>query len=132
MMMRAAIAVLALLPTPVLAAFDCTLQTMCVMSTCEPAGDIPVLVKQKGDVWTLTLADTPPLTGTAIAGGAKDNSVTIAFPPQDVEFSSMSGLLDIYATGQIVFTVHSNSTGGVMDMTGLPASYTGLCAGEGG
>ena len=134
--MRAPIAAvsvaIALLPTAALAAFDCTLQTMCVMATCEPVGDIPVLVKPEGDLWTLTFPDTPPLTGPAIAGGAEGNSVTIAFPPQAFGLDSLSGLLDIFPSGQLVFTAHSTSTGGVMEMTGLPVSYTGLCAGEGG
>jgi hypothetical protein len=119
-------------PTPILASFDCVLQTACTMASCDPAGEIPALVEVAGDAWTLTIPDTPPLTGTALAGGAEANSVTIAFPPQALGFDTVSGLLDIYPSGQMTLTVHMGAPAGVMDMTGLATSYTGLCAGEGG
>jgi hypothetical protein len=134
MTMRALLLALALLPTPALAGFDCVLQTVCIMATCEPAGDIPVLVKQDGDNWTITFPEAAPLTGIPLAGSAEANSITIALPPQDAfEFDRLSGLIDIFPSGTIVMTAHSHNTGSVMDgMTGLTASYTGLCAGEGG
>jgi len=130
----AVIAGLTLLPTPALAAFDCVLQTYCAMATCESAGDVAVLIKQEGEVWIMDDGQgSPPLLGMAIAGGAEENEVTIVFAPEDQDPSQpISALLDIYPTGQLAFTIHSHATGGVMDMTGVPVSYTGLCAGEGG
>jgi hypothetical protein len=133
MTMRALLLAVALAPTPALAAYDCTLQMYCTMLTCEPLDSPQVLVKAEGDVWTLTFPDTPPFTGTAIAGGEDSNRITIAFPPQPgPSFDEITGLLDIFPTGQLVLTTHTTSGGGVMDMTGLPTTYNGLCAGEGG
>jgi hypothetical protein len=119
--MRLALFTLALLPTPALAAFDCTLTQQCGGGTCEPFTGGPLLVKESGDVWAITIGDQRfdgYSASTVVAGG----EVSIVIPPQD----GMSGLISIYPSGEIIFTAHSDG-GSAVAITG-----TGTCAGEGG
>jgi hypothetical protein len=112
---------LALLPTPVLADFDCALAQQCGGGTCEPFNGGPMIVRELGDTWQVEIDGTiyeGYATTTMEAGG----EVSIVLPPQQ----GMSGLVSIYPSGEVSFTAHAYSDGAIA-ITG-----SGNCAGEGG
>jgi hypothetical protein len=123
MTMRCALfAVLTVICTPALAAsFDCTIAQQCGGGTCEPFDGGPMLVKETGDAWQVSLSGQSwqgYSASTVTAGG----DVSIVIPPQN----GLSGLISIYPTGEVLFTVHAYGDGAV-SITG-----NGTCAGEGG
>ncbi|MCX7289115.1 MAG: hypothetical protein NTW20_16615 [Rhodobacterales bacterium] len=119
---HALLAVLALAPAPTLAAsFDCTIVQQCGGGTCEAFEGGPLVVKEAGDVWQVSLAGQAwegYSTTTVEAGG----EVSIVLPPQN----GISGLISIYPSGEVSFTVHAYGDAAVA-ITG-----SGTCAGEGG
>lgn len=112
---------LALVPAPALANFDCTIAQQCGGGACEPFTAGPMTVVEAGDVWQIQIGDITYegySTTTMDAGG----EVSIVVPPQQ----GMSGLVSIYPSGEVSFTAHAYS-GGAIAITG-----TGTCAGAGG
>jgi len=123
--MRSLIAALALLPTPSFAAFDCILVEECIDAVCEPFVGGPLQIEEQSDGWVIIMEDSQYVgysawdldTDTFAAG-----VVTILIPRQD----DMTGLISIYPTGELTFTVHANifKPGAV--------AFSGNCASEGG
>jgi hypothetical protein len=115
------LAALAFLPTPALADFDCTLVEECAKTGCLPFPGGPLLLRDQGEGWTITLDDTA-LTGVALAGaaGSAPDVVTLAVPFQD----DMSGWISIYPTGELTFTVRTLTVGSV--------TFNGTCSAAGG
>ncbi|OYW53613.1 MAG: hypothetical protein B7Z10_03665 [Rhodobacterales bacterium 32-66-7] len=123
--MRSLIAAIALLPTPALAAFDCVLVEECSNSGCEAVDGGPLLIKDEGDNWTITMNDGQLVGYSAWALESDtfaDGEVAILMPTQD----GFTGLINVYSTGELVFTLHSNifKAGAI--------TYFGNCASEGG
>ena len=116
------LAVAGMAPAPALAAsFDCAITQQCGGGTCEAFDGGPMLVQEAGDVWQVSLAGQSwegYSTTTLVAG----DEVSIVIPPQN----GMSGLISIYPTGEVSFTVHAYGDAAVA-ITG-----SGTCAGEGG
>jgi hypothetical protein len=103
------------------ASFDCTILQQCGGGTCEAFDGGTMLVRQAGDVWQVSLAGQAwegYSTTTTEAGG----EVSIVLPPQN----GISGLISIYPTGEVSFTVHAYGDAAIA-ITG-----SGNCAGEGG
>jgi hypothetical protein len=118
MILRRFLAALALLPTPALADFDCTLVEECSKTGCLPFPGGPLLLRDQGERWTITLDDTA-LTGVALSGadGPALDMVTLAVPYQD----DMSGWISIYPTGELTFTVHART------LTVGSVTFNGTC-----
>ena len=120
-MKAAALAVLALLPAPAFAGFDCSVLQQCGGGTCEAYVGGPFLIEEAGDVWRVSTDGQSwegYLTTTMDTGG----EVSIVLPPQN----GMSGLVSIFPSGEFLFTAHAYGQGAVA-ITG-----SGNCAGEGG
>jgi hypothetical protein len=121
-MMRTLIPVLVTLTaSPALAAFDCMLTQQCSGGACESYEDA-LLVKESGDLWTVSVAGETYEgyeTTTMDQGGA----LSVVLPPQ----GALSGLVNIYPTGELLFTVHVPADPMAVEIT----SY-GNCAGDGG
>jgi hypothetical protein len=110
-----------LIPAPALAAFDCTIQQQCGGGTCEPFTGGGMLLKEVGDVWQVSL-DGQMWEGYSASTLTDGGEVSIVIPPQN----GISGLISVYPTGEVSFTVHAYGKGAVA-ITG-----SGTCAGEGG
>jgi hypothetical protein len=121
-MRKTAIVMLALLPLPALADFDCTLLQQCGGGTCEDFTGGGLLLQEAGDVWQISI-DGQKWDGYATTTMADAGAVSIVIPPVD----GMSGLISVYPSGEAAFTVHAMSETGLVAITG-----TGNCAGEGG
>lgn len=120
--MKTALIVLASLSaSPALAAFDCMILQQCSGGACEPYEDA-LLVKETGDMWTVSVAGETYEgyeTTTMDAGGA----LSVVLPPQ----GDLSGLVSIYPTGELLFTVHVPA-----DPMAIEITAYGNCAGDGG
>ncbi len=110
-----------LLPAPALAAFDCTIQQQCGGGTCEGFTGGGMLLKEVGAVWEISL-DGQVWEGYAASQPTPGGEVAIVIPPQN----GLSGLISVYPTGEVSFTVHAYGEAAVA-ITG-----SGTCAGEGG
>ena len=120
MMKTAAIAILALFPAQAFA-FECTIAQQCGGGTCEPFAGGPLLVKEAGDVWQVSM-DGQNWQGYSTTTTETGGEVSIVLPPQ----GGMSGLISIYHGGEISFTVHAYGSGAVA-ITG-----SGNCMADGG
>jgi hypothetical protein len=92
---------LALLPTPALANFECTILQQCGGGVCEPFTGGPMTITQAGDLWQVSMAGQTwegPGTTREDAG-----EFAIYLPPQN----GMSGLISIYPSGEVSFTAHA-------------------------
>ena len=119
--MKRLLALITLLPTPALANFDCSIERQCGGGACEAFAGGPMTVRELGDSWQVEIAGTiyeGYETTTMETGG----EVSIVLPPQQ----GISGLVSIYPSGEVSFTVHAYSEGAVA-ITG-----SGNCSGEGG
>jgi hypothetical protein len=122
MMMKAAVfGLLALLPAPAFASFECMILDQCGGGTCEPYEGAPFMIEELGDIWRVT-ADGQTWDGYATTTLDLGGAVSIVLPPQ----GGMSGLISIFPTGEMLFTAHANDGGAV----GITA--TGNCMTEGG
>jgi hypothetical protein len=112
MMMKRLFAVLALIPAPALANFECRVAQQCGGGTCEAFTGGHFLIEEAGDVWKVSVdgqAWEGYSTTTTEAGG----EVSIVLPPQ----AGMSGLISIFPTGEFLFTAHA-SGGQAVAITG--------------
>ena len=117
----AALAVLALLPAPAFAGYECAATQQCGGGTCEAYTGGPFLIEESGDVWRVSTGGQSwegYQTTTVDTGG----EVSIVLPPQN----GMSGLVSIFPSGEFLFTAHAGGQGAVA-ITG-----SGSCAGDGG
>jgi hypothetical protein len=115
------VAIVALSASPALAAYDCMILQQCSGGACESYEDA-LLVKQVGDMWTVSVAGETYEgyeTTTMDAGGA----LSVVLPPQ----GALSGLVSIYPTGELLFTVHVPADPMAVEITAY-----GNCAGDGG
>ena len=80
-----------------------------------------MLVEKTGDIWSITL-DGQRWEGYSAATVTEGGEVAIVIPPQ----SGMSGLISIYPSGEMSFTVHAYGKGAIA-ITG-----SGNCTGVGG
>ena len=111
----------ALSASPALAAFDCNVFQTCNAGDCQPFEDGAMLIKQSGDVWTVSIMGETYEgyeTTTMDAGG----ELSVVLPPQ----GPLSGLVSVYPNGDLLFTVH------VPGEPSMAIVAYGLCAGEGG
>lgn len=101
-MKYAALAVLALLPAPALAGFECKVDRQCGGGTCEPYPGGPFLIEQTGDTWNVS---TDGQAWQGFDAGHIDDSgeLVIVMPPQ----GGMSGMISIFPEGQFLFTAHA-------------------------
>ena len=114
-------ALLVLAASPALAAFDCNVFQTCNAGDCAPFEDGAMLVKETGDLWTVSIMGETYEgyeTTTMEAGG----EVSIVLPPQ----GPLSGLVSIYPNGDLLFTAH------VPGEPSMAIVAYGLCAGDGG
>lgn len=118
-MKHAALALLALLPAPALAGFECKVDRQCGGGTCEPYAGGPFVIEQTGDTWSVT-ADAQGWQ--AFDAGFIDDSgeLVLVMPPQ----GGMSGMISIFPEGQFLFTAHA---AGPVSITG-----EGTCVATGG
>jgi hypothetical protein len=119
--MRSILLAFALLPTPALAGFDCTILRQCGGGTCEPFTGGNMLVEETGDVWSITM-DGQRWEGYSASTLTEGGEVAVVVPPQN----GMSGLISVYPSGEILFSVHANGSGAIA-ITG-----SGNCSGVGG
>jgi hypothetical protein len=90
-MKHAVLALLAIIPAPALAGFECSITQQCGGGTCEPFAGGPFLIEEAGDVWAISWEGNAwegYSTTTMEAGG----EVSIVIPPQN----GVSGLISIY------------------------------------
>lgn len=120
-MKLAATALVALLPVPALAGYECTVIQQCGGGTCEAYAGGPFMIEEAGDVWRVS-TDGQSWDGYLTTTMDVDGEVSIVLPPQ----GGMSGLVSIYASGEFLFTAHANGQGAVA-ITG-----SGTCMTEGG
>ena len=120
-MKHAVLALLALIPAPALAGYECTATQQCGGGTCEAYAGGPFLIEEAGDVWRVSTDGQSwdgYITTTADTGG----EVSIVLPPQN----GMSGLVSIFPSGEFLFTAHAYGQGAVA------ISGSGTCMTEGG
>ena len=120
-MKHAVLFVLALVPAPAFANFECTATQQCGGGTCEPYAGGPFLIEEAGDVWRVT-TDGQSWEGYATTTADTGGEVSIVLPPQN----GMSGLVSIFPSGEFLFTAHAYGQGAVA-ITG-----SGNCMAEGG
>ena len=108
---------LALLPAPAFAAFECVIDRQCGGGTCEPFVGGPMTAREAGDLWEVSLDGTTWI-GNSTTMVEDIGEVSIVIPPVD----GLSGLVSVYASGAVVFTVHAGGADGVVAITG-----TGVC-----
>jgi hypothetical protein len=120
-MKRVFLTLLALLPAPAFAGFECSITQQCGGGTCEPFDGGPFLIEEAGDVWRISWQGQAweGYSTTAVVDGGE---VSIVIPPQN----GVSGLISIYPTGEISFTAHAYGDNAVA-ITG-----SGTCMTEGG
>lgn len=101
-MKPAVLALLALLPVPAFAGFECKAERQCGGGTCEPYAGGPFLIEQTGDTWTVKSGDQ---VWQAFDAGRIDNSgeLVLVMPPQ----GGMAGMISIFPEGQFLFTAHA-------------------------
>jgi hypothetical protein len=121
MMMKRLFALLALIPAPALANFECSVAQQCGGGTCEPFGGGPFLIEEAGDAWKVSV-DGQTWEGHLAAPVVPDGELAIVLPPQ----AGMSGLISIFPSGEFLFTAHAYS-GQAVAITG-----SGTCMTEGG
>ncbi|MFM7336348.1 MAG: hypothetical protein ACKO1H_18405 [Tabrizicola sp.] len=101
-MKSAAFALLALLPTQVLAGFECTVDRQCGGGTCEPYAGGPFAIEQSGDIWSVA---TDGQSWQAFdAGYIEDTGELVLIMPPQV---GMSGMISIFPDGKFLFTAHA-------------------------
>jgi hypothetical protein len=115
--MKLAVVLLALLPAPAFAAFECAIERQCGGGTCEAFDGGPMTLRETGDVWEVSLAGSTwnGYSTTTVESG----ETSIVIPPED----GMSGLVSVYPSGETAFTVHMGGAEGMVVITG-----TGTCA----
>ena len=118
--MKRLIAILALLPAPALANFECTIAQQCGGGVCEPFTGGPMTITEAGEVWQVAM-DGQSWEGTGITR-EDAGELAIFLPPQN----GMTGLISIYPSGEISFTAHAYG-----DMA-VAITGQGNCMTEGG
>ena len=120
--MKAALfGLIALIPVPAFAGYECTMVDQCGGGTCEPYGGGPILIEELGVGWRVT-ADGDQWEGYLTTTVDLQGAVSLVLPPQD----GMSGLISIYPNGEMTFTAHAYGVSAI-SITG-----TGNCKTEGG
>ncbi len=119
-MKHAILTVLALLPAPAFAGFECSITRQCGGGTCELFEGGPFLIEEAGDVWRISWDGQAWEGYSTTTMGIGEASIVI--PPQN----GVSGLISIYPTGEISFTAHAYGDQAVA-ITG-----SGNCMTEGG
>jgi hypothetical protein len=115
----AVLAVMALLPAPALANFECTIDRQCGGGACEAYAGGPFVIGQTGDTWQVS-ADGQ-VWQAFDAGYVEDTGeLVLVMPPQ----AGMSGMISIFPEGQFLFTAHA---AGPVSITG-----EGACVATGG
>lgn len=101
-MKPAALVLLALLPAPAFAGFECKVDRQCGGGTCEAYTGAPFVIEQTGDTWAVKSGDQ---TWQAFDAGHIDDSgeLVLVMPPQ----GGMSGMVSIFPEGQFLFTAHA-------------------------
>ena len=120
-MKPAVLALLALLPAPAFAAFECEVDRQCGGGACEAYAGGPFLIEEAGDVWRVS-TEGQAWEGYATTTTDTGGEVSIVLPPQN----GMSGLVSIFPSGEFLFTAHAYGEGAVA-ITG-----SGTCAADGG
>jgi hypothetical protein len=123
MMMKAAVfGLLALLPAPAFASFECMILDQCGGGTCEPYEGAPFLIEEVGDVWQVSSEGKQLYEGYSTTTIDLGGAVSIVLPPQD----GMSGLISIFPTGEMLFTAHASGD------SPIAITASGNCMTEGG
>ena len=112
---------LALLPAPAFAGFECSITQQCGGGSCEPFDGGPFLIDEAGIVWRVSW-EGQEWEGYSTTTTQARGEVSIVIPPQN----GVSGLISIYPTGEISFTAHAFGDSAVA-ITG-----SGTCLTEGG
>lgn len=101
-MTRLALVLLALIPCPALAGFDCSVSRQCGGGTCEPYTGAPFAIEQAGDIWEVTSGDQ---AWQAFDAGHIDDTgeLVLIMPPQ----AGMTGMISIFRDGKFLFTAHA-------------------------
>jgi hypothetical protein len=101
-MKRTLLALVILLPTPVLAGFDCSVDRQCGGGTCEAFQGGPFAIAQTGDSWEVKLGEQ---VWQAFDAGHIDDTgeLVLVMPPQ----AGMSGMVSIFPDGKFLFTAHA-------------------------
>jgi hypothetical protein len=120
-MKHAILAVLALIPAPALAGFECSIDRQCGGGTCEPFTGGPFLILEAGDMWRISW-EGQEWEGYSTTTMQSPGEASIVIPPQN----GVSGLISIYPSGEISFTAHAYGDSAVA-ITG-----SGTCMTEGG
>ena len=101
-MKHAALALLALIPAPALAGFECVIARQCGGGTCEPDPGGSFVLEQTGDTWQVTSGDQS--WQAFDAGRIDDNGeLVLVMPPQ----GGMAGMISIFPAGEFLFTAHA-------------------------
>ena len=101
-MRHTVLALVALLPAPALAGFECTVTRQCGGGTCEAYAGGPFVLEEAGDIWKVSTGGQTwdgYVTTTADTGG----ELSIVIPPQN----GMSGLVTVFPAGEFLFTAHA-------------------------
>ncbi len=115
------LALLALIPAPALAGFECKIEQQCGGGTCEPFSGGPFLIAEAGDGWRISW-EGQEWQGYTTSNTLAAGEASIVIPLQN----GVSGLISIYPSGEISFTAHAFGQGPVA-ITG-----SGTCMTEGG
>ena len=101
-MKRTVLALLALLPAPALAGFECKVDRQCGGGACEAYAGGPFVIEQTGDTWSVASGGQ---TWQAFDAGHIDDTgeLVLVMPPQ----AGMSGMVSIFQAGQFLFTAHA-------------------------
>jgi hypothetical protein len=115
------LALVALIPAPALAGFECSIDQQCGGGTCEAFTGGPFLIEEAGDVWRISW-EGQEWEGYSTTTMQSAGEASIVIPPQN----GVSGLISIYPSGEISFTAHAYGDSAVA-ITG-----SGNCMTEGG
>ncbi|WP_374393946.1 hypothetical protein [Tabrizicola sp.] len=101
-MKRTVLALLALLPAPALAGFECKVDRQCGGGACEAYAGGPFVIEQTGDTWSVASGGQ---TWQAFDAGHIDDTgeLVLVMPPQ----AGMSGMVSIFQDGKFLFTAHA-------------------------
>ncbi len=101
-MKPAVVALLALIPAPALAGFECKVDRQCGGGACEAFAGGPFVIDQTGDTWAVKMGD---VAWQAFDAGHIDDTgeLVLVMPPQ----AGMSGMVSIFPDGKFLFTAHA-------------------------
>lgn len=101
-MKHVVLALVALVPVPALAGYECTAERQCGGGACEPYAGGPFVIEQTGDTWEVKSGDQ---SWQAFDAGHIDDTgeLVLVMPPQ----AGMSGMVSIFADGKFLFTAHA-------------------------